>query len=268
MICRHKPAWPLEMLLLAALLAVAGCTPDNTRSDLAGSEELGGSGRQMTGEGAIYVKMAIGYMRAGKIDIALQQVRKALRVEPGNADAHGVLALIYERLGENALAERYFNKGLSLNPRDSFIHNAYGAYLCKQKRYQEADEQFALALRNPLYPTPEVALTNAGLCRQKQGDIAAAAGYLRSALQRNPRFPVALLQMAMISLDQANYLSARAYLQRYQEVARHTAESLWVGIQVERQLGDQDALASYKLSLKNNFPDSREAQRLRESDFR
>ena len=54
-------------------------------------------------------------------------------------------------------------------------------------------------------------------------------------------------------------LSARAYLQRFLEVSKHTAASLWMGIRIERQLGDKDAIASYKLALRNNFPDSNEA---------
>ena len=70
--------------------------------------------------------------------------------------------------------------------------------------------------------------------------------------------------MSQLSYDKKNYLSARAYLQRYLAVSRHSAASLWLGIRIENILGDKDALSSYKLSLKNNFPDSTEASRLGE----
>ena len=33
--------------------------------------------------------------------------------------------------------------------------------------------------------------------------------------------------------------------------------------QIERELGNQDAVASYSLVLKNNYPDSEEARQLR-----
>ena len=72
--------------------------------------------------------------------------------------------------------------------------------------------------------------------------------------------------MSQISYEKANYLSARAYLQRYLEISRHTSTSLWLGIKIERELGDKDALSSYILSLKNNFPDSIEAGLLLESE--
>ena len=78
----------------------------------------------------------------------------------------------------------------------------------------------------------------------------------------------ALIQMGQISYDQGNYLSARGYLQRYLEVARHTPASLWLGIRVEKELGDKDTLSSYALLLRNNFPDSDEAALLRQSGLR
>jgi type IV pilus assembly protein PilF len=65
--------------------------------------------------------------------------------------------------------------------------------------------------------------------------------------------------MSVISYDVARYLPARAYLQRYLEIGRHTPQSLWLGIRIERELGDKDALASYTLQLENGFPDSTEA---------
>ena len=71
--------------------------------------------------------------------------------------------------------------------------------------------------------------------------------------------------MCEISFKLPNHLSARGYLQRYQQVARHTAKSLWLGIQIEQELGDKDAVSSYVLQLKNNFPDSQEAMQLHES---
>ncbi|MEE9575548.1 MAG: type IV pilus biogenesis/stability protein PilW, partial [Gammaproteobacteria bacterium] len=61
------------------------------------------------------------------------------------------------------------------------------------------------------------------------------------------------------SYSNANYLSARAYLQRYLEISAHTARSLWLGINIETELGDKDALSSYELLLKNKFPTSKEA---------
>ena len=82
----------------------------------------------------------------------------------------------------------------------------------------------------------------------------------------NSRLAPALIQMADLSFRAERYLSARGYFQRYSEVAKHTAKTLWLGIRIERQLGDRDAESSYRLLLEKNYPDSPLTQRLLESD--
>jgi type IV pilus assembly protein PilF len=37
---------------------------------------------------------------------------------------------------------------------------------------------------------------------------------------------------------------------------------LWLGVRIERRLGDRNSEASYALQLRNRFPDSREARAL------
>ncbi|MCW8975716.1 MAG: type IV pilus biogenesis/stability protein PilW, partial [Sedimenticola sp.] len=97
-------------------------------------------------------------------------------------------------------------------------------------------------------------------------DLGKAEAYLRRALNYNPKFPTALMQMSRISFKAGENLSSRAYLQRYLEQARPNAASLWLGIQNERILGNQDAVSSYTLMLKNGFPDSNEVQLLKDSE--
>jgi type IV pilus assembly protein PilF len=89
-----------------------------------------------------------------------------------------------------------------------------------------------------------------------------AEKYFRIVLQRNPNTPEALLNMSKLSVQQGKYLPGRAYLQRYQAVGKHTAETLWLGIQIEENLGDKKTLAAYKRQLRNDFPDSEEAGKL------
>jgi len=89
-----------------------------------------------------------------------------------------------------------------------------------------------------------------------------AERYFLKALQENPRFPAALLQMAQLSYDQGKYLSARAYIQRYREVAKPNAKLLYLSILTERKLGNLDQERSDELLLKAEYPDSEEARKL------
>lgn len=260
----------ISVLGLFTLLLLAGCQqgavrPGNTSPDMVDNTGRFGQDSQ-TGAGDVYVKLAIAYMREGHLDVALKKAKQALSVEPANAEGHNVIALLYDRLGERDLAEKHFVRSLKIESKNSYVLNAYASFLCQQQRFTEADQYFLKALENPLYRTPEVALTNAGICAARDNDLKKAEGYLRRALTFNPDFSLALIQMAQISFQSGENLSSRAYLQRYLAQARPTPASLWLGIRNERLLGDQNAVSSYSLMLKNNFPDSREVQLLRDME--
>ena len=260
----------LYTILVPVLLLLGGCQQGAVRPDVTASPDMNDNTGQFgqtsrSGAGDVYVKLAVAYMLEGQLDVALQKAKRALSVEPGNAEGHNVIALLYDRLGEKGLAESHFQRSLRLEPQNSYVLNAYASYLCQRERFDEADNYFLKALENPLYKTPEVALTNAGICAQRAGALDKAEAYLRRALTISPGFPAALMQMAQLSFRIGENLSSRAYLQRYLEQAGPTPATLWLGIQNERILGDQDAVSSYSLLLKNNFPDSREVQLLRDS---
>jgi type IV pilus assembly protein PilF len=153
-----------------------------------------------------------------------------------------------------------------LTPKDSNAHNNYGTFLCKRNELDKAEQQFLLALENPLYETPALAYENAGLCAVRVPNTIKAEKYFRSALKINPKLPPSLYQMSVISFDRGDYLSARAYLQRYAAVAQHSPQSLWLGVRIERMLGDKNAVSSYALLLKSTYPDSDEVRLLQQSE--
>jgi type IV pilus assembly protein PilF len=68
--------------------------------------------------------------------------------------------------------------------------------------------------------------------------------------------------MADLSYARRDYSEAKNYLGRLTQAAPANAETLWLGVRVERRLGDRNSEASYALQLRNRFPDSREARAL------
>ena len=211
------------------------------------------------------LNLGIAYLRAGEYEKALEKLEKARHADKNYPPIYNALGVLYQQLGNKVKAEKFFLKALDLNGSDPSTLNNYGRFLCRESRFDEAETAFLKAANNPLYATPEIAFSNAGSCAMDQGKLDTAETYFRNALERNPRIAIALLQMAEISYATDNYLSARGYLQRYLEISTHTAKSLWLGIQIENELGDKDALSSYKLLLKNKFPDSKEAKLLQDS---
>ncbi len=68
------------------------------------------------------------------------------------------------------MRSKNFLKALELSPNDSEIRQNWGWYLCTHGRAKESIQEFELAVRNPLYKTPDVSLVNAGKCSVEIGD--------------------------------------------------------------------------------------------------
>lgn len=214
---------------------------------------------------SVNTQLGLGYLRNGQTDLAWERLNTAIEADPDYATAHNGIALVYDKRGEPDKAEKHFKRALELNPTDSAAQTNYGVFLCEHGRMDEGEAYFLKAVENPLYGKPAMAYTNAGLCRMRADDNSKAESYFRAALRADPRFPVALLNMAELSYDGGEYLAARAYMQRYEQVAKHNSRSLWLGIRIEERLGDKDAVSSLAMLLKANYPDSPETQLLLQS---
>jgi type IV pilus assembly protein PilF len=176
--------------------------------------------------------------------------------------AYNIYGQVYMELGEDRLAEENFQRAIELDRGDSVAHNNYGWFLCTRGRYDEGLEQFSLALRNPLYTQPEQAMANAGLCAQKKGDLALAEANLLKSFKLQPDNPNTVLKLAGLYYRQGRLLEAQRLLGRHAELAPPTAESLWLGVRLERKLGDRAQEAAYGLQLRKRFADSNETRLL------
>jgi len=215
----------------------------------------------------INVQLGVEYMRRGRNDIALSRLKKALNSCHYSGDAHNAIAVLYGRLGMKSEAKPHYQQAIALSPEASDIHNNYGQFLCQEKQWDAAHKHFLKAIENPVYRTPEIPYTNAALCALQHQDYATADAYLHKALQKNPKFPRALYQMALLSYEQKRYKAAREYLQRCLKViAKQSPATLWLGIRIERRLNNRDAEASYALLLRKRFPDSEETRLLNQSE--
>ncbi|GJM05588.1 MAG: type IV pilus biogenesis/stability protein PilW [marine bacterium B5-7] len=212
------------------------------------------------------MNLGIEYMQQGAYENALTRLERSLLAKPDYAPTYNILGLLYQRLGDPVESENNFKKSLALDSSgssSSSTHNNYGLLLCNNGRIDEAEAEFLDAANNPLYNSPEIALTNAGLCLY-DNKPQIGEGYFKQALNKNPRFSHALIQMADISYNRNEYVLAHQYFKRYQSSARHTPKSLWLGIQICKELNFKDDVSSYALLLRNQYPDTIEAKKLSE----
>ncbi|MDB5971085.1 MAG: Type pilus assembly protein PilF [Hydrocarboniphaga sp.] len=204
-------------------------------------------------------QLGIDYARQNQDDLAMEKLKRALEQDPRLPAAHSTIAYLYAKRGEDGEADKHYRRALELDPKDASTKNNYGVFLCAHQRAVEAGKLFHEAAADKQYRSPEVALTNAGVCERKKPDLAAAERDFRAALKANPNFADALSQMAWLSYQQKDYLRARAFLQRYQQAGPATPETLLIGALTEKALGDTVAAGAYEQRLRKEFPESDES---------
>ena len=248
-----------KWIVLGAVL-LAGCAGEPASQDSkAASPQADTDGLQRA---RAFTNLAGAYYARAQYKIALDELRKAIIADSHYGPAYDVYGLIYMDLEEDTLADENFRRAIELDRNDSEARNNYGWFLCTRGRYQEGLEQFKAALRNPLYTRPEQAMTNAGLCAEKSGDLMLAEANLVKSLKLQPDNPNTILKLAALNFRQDRLPDAQRLLEHYAELAPPTAESLWLGVRLERKLGNRSQEAAYGLQLRKNFPDSNEARML------
>ncbi len=249
--------------LFAGLLAMAGCA---TAPDGGASPET----RPLSAENPrarVHTELGAGYYARGQYAVALQSLHTALEADPRYAPAYNILGLVHGELREDRQAESSFRRALELSPQYSEAHNNFGLFLCQRGRIDEAMKRFEAALANPLYATPERALANAGACALEKGDLAGAERHFTGALRRAPNLALALQGMAEVNFRQQRLMATRAQLRQLSALGELNAQALWLGIRVERELGNPGEQQSYEVQLRRRFPDSMQMQWLHTGQY-
>lgn len=104
------------------------------------------------------LSLASAYYEQGQNDVAQQEVRAALQIDPQFADAYSLLGLIHQRANAPGLAQQSFEQALQLastpparSAELAAIQHNYAWFLCQQNRFVEAQVQFDRAVSQPGY---------------------------------------------------------------------------------------------------------------------
>ncbi|HEX6297750.1 MAG TPA: type IV pilus biogenesis/stability protein PilW [Burkholderiales bacterium] len=248
-----------------ALLLLAGCAadPGPTRE----SGQIVGEVGEPRNRARLHTELASLYFGRGNMNVALEELRAAVRADSNYAPAHSMFGLVYMELKENRLAEDSFERALRLSPNEPDINHNYGWFLCHSKRESESIRYFLQAIRNPLYTTPWRSYSAAGLCSMRIDKPKDAEEFFQRALRQEPDEPTSLLQLGQIRYRQGNLDEARKLVSRYNRLLEPSAESLWLALRIERKLGQRVAERNFATDLRRRYPDSREAKALQRNEF-
>mgnify|MGYP001813151979 CR=1 FL=1 len=240
-------------VVLLAVFFVSGCVSTTTGQPAPEANE----------DDAAELNYQLGtrYYQNGKYELARDRLTLALELDPKMAVASTTLAMTYEALGNKRLATEAFENAVRMAPRDFSVQNAYAVFLCKQRDFSGARKHFEKAANHPENDNAEQTLTNAGICMAQQPDAVAAESLFRKALERRPTHGEALLQLCLLKYQQEDFMSARAFLQRFMSSSKSTAGVLFLAAEIEGKLGNDRGRTEFVNQLLRDFPTSPEARK-------
>jgi type IV pilus assembly protein PilF len=239
--------------LLAGLLAVllVGCVTTNSE----GGKPLKQDDPKQAA--AKYnIQLGTAYLQQGNYALAREKLERSLKQNPKDADVHTSLGLLYDRTGDSKLADQHFREALRLAPNKPDVSNNYAIYLCKNGRADEGVERFMAVAASKYYRTPEVALTNAGVCLRAVKRLDEAQQKFAGAIKARPNYTEATVQLATLYLERERFAEARAVIDTYVGAFKPDPNVLMIGVTVARATKDRMGEEKFCRTLRMEFPDA------------
>ena len=263
----------LASSLICISLTLAACTHSGSRptawtgdlskTDLATESDESPQQRRAR----LRIELAAAYFDQGQTLVALDEVKQALLADPDFADAYNLRGLVYLRLNELPLAEQSFQRGLALRPNDADTLHNFGWLRCQQSRFDESDQLFKQAIDTARYAQPGKTWMARGLCQLRAGQPQQAQASWQRALVLDANNPSAAYQLALLHYKRAEFGVAQSYMLKLNAGNLANAQSLWLGVRIERQLNRPDAVAALGSQLRLRFAQSRELIAFDKGDF-
>ncbi|UUZ70795.1 type IV pilus biogenesis/stability protein PilW [Polaromonas sp. P1(28)-8] len=243
-------------VLLAGCAGQQGMSgPSGNRSDIVTESDEPDHRRRAR----LRLELATGYFEQGQPNVALDEIKQSLAIDPTFVDAYNVRGLVYMRLNDIPLAEDSFRRALALNPADGDVAHNYGWLLCQQARYEDSFRSFAQAVANPTYGGKAKTLMTQGVCQVRAGQRAEAEQSLMQSYELDAGNPVTGYNLATLLYERGDLTRAQFYIRRLNNSELANAETLWLGIKTERKLNNREAVLQLADQLKKRFAQSPQA---------
>jgi type IV pilus assembly protein PilF len=208
------------------------------------------------------IQLGIAYLQQGNYIVAREKLERSLKQNPKDPDVHTSLGLLYDRTGEPKLADKHYQEALRLAPDNPDVSNNYAVYLCKNGRVDEGVERFTAVAANRYYQTPEVALTNAGVCLRSAKRLDEAEKKFIAAIKARPNYGDATVQLATLYVERARIADARSVVDTYLNAFKPNPDVLLAAVGVARAAKDRMSEEKYSRRLRLDYPDSPQTRAL------
>jgi type IV pilus assembly protein PilF len=245
----------IRMLPLVSLLVLGACVSSDGKKPIKQENPRLAAAK-------LNVQLGTTYLQQGNYILAREKLERSLKQNPKDPDVHTSLGLLYDRTGDKKLADQHFSTALRLAPDKPDLINNYAIYLCKNGRVDEGVQKFVTIAANKFYPTPEVALTNAGVCLREAKRLDDAEQKFIGAIRARPNYSEATAQLASLAVEKGDLVQAKKAVDTYLSAFRPSPDVLYAAVSVARASKDRMLEEKYSRALRLDFPDSVQARAL------
>ena len=182
---------------------------------------------------------------------AEEHLLRARQLDPRSITAHQNLAEVFRKQGRYTEAVPSYQTVLEIDPDYALAYAGMGMALFGAQRYDEALVAISQALAlEPDLPTASALRLHMGRAARELGRLDAAAGYLRRAIENEPRNVEPLFDLAKVRFMQQRHEEADQLLQRARQLRPRDPATLHNVAETLRIQGrHEEAVAIYRAAL-------------------
>jgi len=88
------------------------------------------------------------FQRMGKLDKAVDELKRYIAYDPADAQTYGMLAEVYQEMGDKEKALDTYNQILQIDPENPFVHLSLADYYRNNGEKEKSVEQLKMAFQN------------------------------------------------------------------------------------------------------------------------
>ncbi len=209
----------------------------------------------------IRLQLGLHYLSAQDYAAAQRNLLRAQQAAPKDYRVPLALARVAQAQQNSAQTRWYYQRAQQLAPLNGYVANNYGAFLCGLRQYDEAHQQFKLAIEAQENDARQDAFLFSGYCYLQADEKSAAREQLGYALEAAPEQGNQLLLDVAKRIEQQQWSAIPLLLEVYHQHLPATAESVWLQIRFAAQQGNAADVKRYGDQLARSFPQSIQYQR-------
>ena len=143
------------------------------------------SAQSFNAEAEARFNVGLSHLREGRIDMAIDTIRQAIKSDPKNPFFYKGLGTAYTAKQKYGEAIEAYKKALDLNPYYVDVRNDLGTALMLSGKRDEGKKEFITTFSDPTNPTPEITARNLGQAYLEEKNFKEAYNWFRTTIARN-----------------------------------------------------------------------------------